>query len=80
MKLNQNDKFLLVVQWLVVLLLKLLIATAVAVLVAAVALPAGDAERGYQAVGGEHMLVLFVWGMTFWAADSLFKKRGQNDD
>jgi hypothetical protein len=66
-----------ILRWIIVLIFRLSVATLSAIAVAICVIPAGIAERGYDAVGGEHLLVISAWILGFWASSAFFRRKSK---
>jgi hypothetical protein len=70
----KQDFFMIILRRIIVFALRFIIATASAIIVASWAIPAGAAQRGYDAVGGEYLLILVAWVLGFWASGAIFER------
>lgn len=57
---------------LAVLMVKSMVAVCAGWIISLWAIPAAQAERGYAAIGGEWMLILFVVGFVYWLVSKRF--------
>jgi hypothetical protein len=71
-----RDKLAAILWWIFMLIIRLEVATITALAVALWAIPAGIAERGHAAVGGEYLLIIVAWVVGFWASNIFTRKGG----